>query len=79
MRNARIAVSPSAFGVALDAQIIGGFKRHHIGFVAGAAGLVAAQAFHGEVLIPRINDFFSNRVGGMGLPLVAFAANFITY
>jgi hypothetical protein len=58
----------------LDAQVIGGFKRHHIRFVSGAAGLVTAEALHSEVFIPGVNHLFSNRVSGMGLPLVTLTA-----
>ena len=67
-------ILPLAFRMALDTQIIGGFKRHHRGFVSGATGLVAAQTLHGQVFIAGINHLFTNRMGGMGFPFVTFAA-----
>ena len=72
--HALMTVSLSAFGMTLDAQVIGGFKRHHIRFVSGTAGLVTAQALHSEVFIPGVNHLFSDRVSGMGLPLVTLTA-----
>ena len=65
---------PLAVRVALDTQVIGGLKRHHRRFVSGSTSLVAAQTLHGQVFIPGINNFCPNRMGGMGFPFVALAA-----
>lgn len=60
--------------MALDAQVIGGFKGHHFGFVSGPTGLVTAQALGGQVFVSRVWNFFADRMCGMGLPFVTFTA-----
>ena len=71
---ASIGLLAPSFHMALNAQVISGFKGHHPGFVACSAALVTAQTFHRKIPIALVNCFFSNRMRRMGLPFVAFAA-----
>jgi hypothetical protein len=69
-----IRFSSLSFYMTLGAQIVSGRERHHPGIVTGSTTDMTAQTLYRKIFISLINGFFSNRVGRMGLPFVALAA-----
>jgi len=57
----------------LYAHFRSGCERHH-GFKFSAMGAVAAEALNGNVLVPRVLDFWADRVSGMFHPVMTRAA-----
>ena len=45
---------------------------HHLGIVGRPAAAVTTQTIHVKVIISFIDSFFTDRVGGVGPPLVTF-------
>ena len=56
--------------MALDAHLVGGLEMEEM-LVFGTVCSMAAQALHGDVAVPGIDDLLANRMRRMRLPLVA--------
>ena len=61
--------------MALDARFVLGLEVEEV-LEFSAVRAVAARALQGDVGIPGVDDLFTDRVRRMGLPLVAFRAEF---